>query len=86
MRSGHPRPAAAHAWLGRLFEDQNRMEDAMKEYESALKLDPKNKMAQEGLKRLKRSKSQQRPQEHSVKGQRWISRDDIGGNRRAAGE
>ena len=54
MRSGHPRPAAAHAWLGRLFEDQNRMEDAMKEYESALKLDPKNKMAQEGLKRLKR--------------------------------
>jgi len=54
MRSGYPRPAAAHAWLGRLFEDQNRMEDAMKEYESALKLDPKNKMAQEGLKRLKR--------------------------------
>ncbi len=54
MRSGYPRPAAAQAWLGRLFEDQNRMEDAVKEYESALKLDPKNKMAQEALKQLKK--------------------------------
>src|SRR5467141_5453739 len=53
VRSGYPRPAAAHAWLGRLFEDQNRMEDAVKEFEKALKLDPKNKMAQEALKRLK---------------------------------
>jgi tetratricopeptide (TPR) repeat protein len=54
MRSGYPRPAAAHAWLGRLFEDQNRIEDAAKELETALKLDPKNKMAQETLKRLKK--------------------------------
>jgi len=54
MRSGYPRPAAAHALLGRLFEDQNRMEDAVKEFEKALKLDPKNKMAQEALKRLKK--------------------------------
>ncbi len=54
MRSGYPRPAAGHAWLGRLFEDQNRMEDAAKEFESALKLDLRNKMAQEALKRLKR--------------------------------
>ncbi len=54
MRSGYPRPAAAHAWLGRLFEDQNKMEDAVKEFESALKLDPKNKMAHEALKRLKK--------------------------------
>jgi TolA-binding protein len=53
-RSGYPRPAAAHAWLGRLFEDQNKMEDAAREFESALKLDPKNKMAQEALKRLKK--------------------------------
>ncbi len=53
-RSGYPRPAAAHAWLGRLFEDQSRLEDAVKEFESALKLDPKNKMAQEALKRLKK--------------------------------
>jgi tetratricopeptide (TPR) repeat protein len=53
-RSGYPRPAAAHAWLGRLFEDQSHMEDAVKELEGALKLDPKNKMAQEALKRLKK--------------------------------
>jgi tetratricopeptide (TPR) repeat protein len=55
MRSGYPRPAAAHAWLGRLFEDQGKSEDAAKEFEGALKLDPKNKTAQEALKRLKRS-------------------------------
>jgi tetratricopeptide (TPR) repeat protein len=55
MRSGYPRPAAAHAWLGRLFEDQNKMQEAVKEFESALKLDPKNKMAHEALKRLKKS-------------------------------
>jgi len=53
-RSGYPRPASAHAWLGRLFEDQNKMEEAAREFESAVKLDPKNKMAQEALKRLKK--------------------------------
>ena len=53
-RSGYPRPATAHAWIGRLFEDQNQMEEATKEFESAAKLDPKNKMAQEALKRLKK--------------------------------
>jgi len=54
MRSGYPRPAVAQVWLGRLFENQGRMEDAAKEFESALKLDPRNKMAQEALKRLKK--------------------------------
>ena len=53
-RTGYPRPAAAHAWLGQLYENENRLEDAVKEYEIALKLDPKNRMAQEGSKRLKR--------------------------------
>ena len=53
-RSGYPRAAAAHVWLGRLFENQNKLEDAVKEYEAALKLDPKNKAAQEALKRLKK--------------------------------
>ena len=53
-RNGYPRPAAAHAWLGRLFENQNKLEDAAKEYETALRLDPKNKMAQEGSKRVKK--------------------------------
>src|SRR6266478_2298111 len=55
MRSGYPRPAVAHVWLGRLFEDQNKIEEAVKEFEHALELDPKNKMAHEALKRLKKS-------------------------------
>jgi tetratricopeptide (TPR) repeat protein len=54
LRTGYPRPAAAHAWLGRLLEEQDKREEAAKEYESAVKLDPNNKMAQEALKRLKR--------------------------------
>ena len=54
VRSGYPRPATAHAWLGRLYEDQNQTQDAEKEFEVARKLDPKNKLAQEGLKRLKK--------------------------------
>src|SRR2546429_508804 len=54
MRSGYPRSAVAHVWLGRLFENQSRIEDAAKEFEAGLKLDPKNKMAQEALKRLKK--------------------------------
>ena len=53
-RTGYPRPPAAHAWLGQLFENENKPEDAVKEYETALKLDPKNKMAQEALKRFKK--------------------------------
>src|SRR5229473_5680597 len=55
IRSGYPRPAWIHAWLGRLFEEQNKIEEAANEFESALKLDPKNKMAQEALKRLKKN-------------------------------
>jgi tetratricopeptide (TPR) repeat protein len=54
VRSGYPRPATAHAWLGRLYEGQNKMDEAEKEFEEARKLDPKNKVAQEGLKRLKK--------------------------------
>jgi tetratricopeptide (TPR) repeat protein len=53
-RSGYPRPAMAHVWLGRLFENGNKTDDALREYETALKLDPKNKLAQESLKRLKK--------------------------------
>ena len=53
-RSGYPRAAAAHFWLGRLFENQNKPQDAVREYETAIKLDPKNKMAQEALKHLKK--------------------------------
>jgi tetratricopeptide (TPR) repeat protein len=53
-RNGYPNLAAAHAWLGRLYESKNDIENARKEFENALQLDPKNKMAQEGLKRIKK--------------------------------
>jgi len=53
-RSGYPRQTAAHVWLGQLLENENKPEDAAKEYETALKLDPKNKMAQEALKRIRK--------------------------------
>jgi tetratricopeptide (TPR) repeat protein len=53
-RSGYPSLAATHAWLGRLYESKSDTEDAKKEFEDALELDPKNKMAQEGLKRIKK--------------------------------
>jgi tetratricopeptide (TPR) repeat protein len=54
-RSGYPSPAAAHVWLGRLFENQNKTADAEKEFETALRLDPKNKMAQEALKKIRKN-------------------------------
>ena len=53
-RNGFSTSAAAHAWLGRLYESQKRTQDATREFENALKLDPKNKMAQEWLKKVKK--------------------------------
>ena len=54
-RTGFPSPAAAHAWLGRLYEGKNDISSAKEEFESALRLDPRNKMAQEELKKLKKN-------------------------------
>jgi tetratricopeptide (TPR) repeat protein len=54
-RSGFPRYATAHEWLGRLKENQGEKELAIKEYQAALQLDPKNKGARESLKRLGKS-------------------------------
>jgi tetratricopeptide (TPR) repeat protein len=54
-RTGYPHPAVAHDWLGRLFENQDRRDAAKAEYETSLQLDPKNKNAQEALKRLRKS-------------------------------
>jgi tetratricopeptide (TPR) repeat protein len=51
-RTGFPSPAAAHAWLGRLYESRNDPAKAKEEFENALRLDPKNKIAQEELKKL----------------------------------
>lgn len=54
-RSGFPSPAAAHAWLGRLYESKNDVASAKEEFENALRLDPRNKLAQEELKKLKKN-------------------------------
>lgn len=54
-RNGFPSSAAARAWLGRLYVSQDRMEDAREQFENALRLDPKNKIAQEELKKIKKN-------------------------------
>jgi tetratricopeptide (TPR) repeat protein len=51
-RTGYPRPALAHDWLGRLFENQNNRDAAAGEYATSLHADPKDKTAQEALRRL----------------------------------
>jgi tetratricopeptide (TPR) repeat protein len=55
VRSNFPRPWQAHEWLGLLYENQDKTQAAIDEYEAALKLEPKRKSAQEALKRLKKS-------------------------------
>jgi tetratricopeptide (TPR) repeat protein len=52
IRMDYPRPADAHYWLGRLDENQGKIEAAVGEYQASMKLDPKNKNAHEALKRL----------------------------------
>jgi TolA-binding protein len=55
-RTAFPKPVVVHVWLGRLFEHENKPEEAMKEFETAVKVDPKNKMAQEEWKRARKIK------------------------------
>jgi tetratricopeptide (TPR) repeat protein len=54
VRSGYPRSDAAHYWLGRWFENSGNIAGARGEYEVAVKEDPKNRNAQEALKRVKK--------------------------------
>ena len=53
-RSGYPRVSTAHYWLGRLFESEGKVGPARGEYETAAKEDPKNKLASEAAKRVKK--------------------------------
>jgi len=55
VRSGYPRASTAHYWLGKLFENEGKESSARSEYEMAWKQDPKNKQAEEAMKRLKKS-------------------------------
>jgi tetratricopeptide (TPR) repeat protein len=54
VRSGYARPTAVHYWLGEFFEESGNAAAARGEFETALKEDPKNKPAQEALKRAKK--------------------------------
>jgi tetratricopeptide (TPR) repeat protein len=54
-RSSYPRYAIAHEWLGRLYENKGQKESAVKEYQAALQLEPKNKSARESLRRVEKN-------------------------------
>ncbi|HYK38484.1 MAG TPA: tetratricopeptide repeat protein [Candidatus Eremiobacteraceae bacterium] len=53
-RNNYPSPSMAHYWLGRLAESQKSKDSAVSEYETALRLEPKNHYAAESLKRVKK--------------------------------
>jgi tetratricopeptide (TPR) repeat protein len=53
-RNNYPSKAMAHYWIGRIEENQNDAASAKKEYQEALDLEPKNRFANEALKRLQR--------------------------------
>ncbi len=52
VRSSYPKPWQAHYWLGQLFEMQKNRAAARSEYEAALRLNAKYKLAQEAVKKL----------------------------------
>ena len=52
VKSGYPSPSQAHYRLGLLYEKQKNSSQARAEYQSAIQLNPKNKVAQDALKRL----------------------------------
>lgn len=53
-RNNYPSKAMAHFWLGRIQENQDNAAAAKSEYREALNLEPKNRYANEALKRLQR--------------------------------
>ena len=53
-RDNYPSKAMAHYWLGRIQENLNDAVAAKREYREAVDLEPKNRFANEALKRLQR--------------------------------
>ena len=49
-----PSHSTTHEWMGRVFEKEGRLDEAVQEYHLALTLDPHNKEAREALKSLQR--------------------------------
>lgn len=52
QRDDFPPHAAAHDWLGRIYERRGNMQEAIREYKTALQLSPDNQTAQDRLRRL----------------------------------
>lgn len=53
-RRDDPSPAAAHEWLGRVYERTGKPQQALEHYRRALSLDPGRKSAKEAINRLQR--------------------------------
>jgi tetratricopeptide (TPR) repeat protein len=51
-KSNYPKPWQVHYWLGQMFEKQENVPASRSEYEAALKLNSKYKLAQDALKKL----------------------------------
>lgn len=51
-RDDFPPHAAAHDWLGRIYEIRGKKQQAIEQYRSALRLSPDNQSARDALKRL----------------------------------
>jgi tetratricopeptide (TPR) repeat protein len=49
-----PPRASAREWLGRLYEQENKLDSAAEQYQAGLALDPHNKALREGLKRVEK--------------------------------
>jgi tetratricopeptide (TPR) repeat protein len=55
VRTGFPKPAAVHTWLGRLYENEGKLDEAEREFKMAVRMDPKYKPAQEALSKLRKN-------------------------------
>lgn len=51
-RDDFPPHAAAHDWLGRIYEHWGKMQEAIEQYKAALHISPDNQTAQDRLRRL----------------------------------
>lgn len=49
-----PPRASAREWLGRLYEQENKLDSAAEQYQAGLALDPRNKALRDGLKRVEK--------------------------------
>lgn len=54
-RTAYPRYAVAHTWLGRLYEEKGDKGLAVREYQTAVQLEPKNKVARDSLQRVEKN-------------------------------